>query len=223
MIVCFALMASLSLSGCTEKTVTAPQKNTTTEISKDFPEVKSTTEAIKSSAGAVMPEELPDKTLEYLNSLYDDNFEIVSYMSSGMDGKSENVMVKSQKYSDKTFCVKFKQDGDSMIPSDNYYTLYMLEDATEYASGIVKEELPEATISVEFTELNRPKKLPEKATFQDYIKMGGSSFFCINIETDEFPGEDQCNKIIDNFKSENFKCHVFFKAGENVSDYQVKN
>ncbi len=111
-----------------------------------------------------------EKVLEYLNSKYDDAFEAQGYSSNSWAYNYSSVTFSSNRYNNAVFEVRvYKNDDDSLSFKDNYYHLYMYDDAVEYIKDIFNDGTAEIKIrfpgSVWSDELNEAKSFAEWKSF----------------------------------------------------------
>ncbi|WP_432627713.1 hypothetical protein [Brotaphodocola sp.] len=170
---------------------------------------------------AKSPDDIKNQTLKYLNSLYEDEFTVVSATAPSIVESFARIMVKSKKYSDQIFLVKRSCKNGNVSFSDNYFTLYMKKDADLYVQEIVNQVLSDVQISTKFTEYDRPKKLDAKSNFNDYVAMGGSLFFYITITSRKELEEKERLDVMERFSNEKFRCTVIFCSGRSEFRYSI--
>lgn len=163
------------------------------------------------------PDRIKDEALEYLNETYKtygDSFEITKFTGESWADDYEEIYVKSAKFDD-TFQVRRRKKGKNIEFNDNYFTLYMKDEATSYMKGLVLEAgLDIQEVTVKFTEGERPSGLDSGFTFQDYVDMGGSPFFYADLVTTYEISEEKRLEFMELLEIKGFKCNVTFNAGE---------
>lgn len=116
-------------------------------------------------------EKIKDKALEYLNSNYDDTFTAMGYSASGWAYDYSTVSFNSGKYSKSVEVRVYKENGTYSF-TDDYFKLYMENDAVAYLKNIVNRYGKANEVKVRFVSPELPDSLGTKATFSDYMASG---------------------------------------------------
>lgn len=113
-------------------------------------------------------EETKDKALEYLNANYEDAFKALGYSDGDWAYDYSTVNFASEKYSESVEVRVYEENGTYSF-TDDYFKLYMENDAVTYFKNIVSKFGKECEIKVRFTSPELPASLNTKATFFDYV------------------------------------------------------
>lgn len=113
-------------------------------------------------------EKIKDKALEYLNENYDDTFTALGYSDGDWAYDYSTVNFTSEKYS-KSVEVRVYEANGTYSFQDNYFKLYMENDAVSYLKNIVSKYGKENKVKVRFVSPELPDSLDTNATFSDYV------------------------------------------------------
>ena len=144
-------------------------------------------------------------SLEYLNNTYskqNDNFTFVSCSYDLVPGSNDKCFFESEKYSDEITVYLSEVDNEYHF-ADNYFKLYMKEDAENYFNNIVKQY---ANVDTKLR-FSTAKLSTKELYFDDYISSGECMvdvYFISNKEVES----DEINKILNNIA--NNKIYVSF-------------
>ncbi len=109
-----------------------------------------------------------DLSLDYLNDRYASEHDTFTYINCGYDvfkGWGDKCYFKSEKY-DGDITVYISKNDDEYVFKDNYFRLFMKDDAQAYLENIIK---PYSNMAVKF----RFSSIKEEyKTFDDYLKSG---------------------------------------------------
>jgi len=113
-------------------------------------------------------ERIKDIALEYLNENYDDTFTPLGYSDGGWAYDYSWVKFNSEKYSKSIEVRIYEVDGNYSF-EDDYFKLYMENDAVLYLKNIVNKYVKENEVKVRFISPILSDSLGIKATFFDYL------------------------------------------------------
>jgi len=137
-----------------------------------------------------------DLTLEYLNNTYYNQNDTFTLINCGYDlypGSNERCYFKSEKYNDEITVYITRYDDEYRI-EDNYFKLYMKEDAENYFNNIANQYAKVET-KFRFSNLRLPNG--EYLYFEDFIGSGECRvdvYFISNSEVDP----NDINSILNN-------------------------
>lgn len=138
-------------------------------------------------------------SLEYLNNTYSKQSDTFTFVSCGYDlvpGSNDKCFFESEKYNDEITVYLSKVDNEYHF-ADNYFKLYMKEDAENYFNNIVKQYV-NAETKLRFS---TAKFSNQELDFDDYISSGECSvdvYFISNKEVDS----DDINSILNNIAND---------------------
>ena len=141
----------------------------------------------------------------------------------------DTIIVTSEKYHGQTFLVRRFHQRNEIAFTDNYFTLYMVDDAERYGKELAEKAGLEADVSVAFTEGERPKALEADADFSDYVKMGGSPFCYITVIMNESTQKEEQLAFVGFLAEQRFQCNVVFRYQSSSwrygvnSDYEIQD
>lgn len=113
-------------------------------------------------------EKIKDKALEYLNNNYDDTFTALGYSDGDWAYDYSTVNFTSEKYSESVEVRVYEENGTYSF-TDDYFKLYMENDAVAYLKNIVSKYGKDNEVKVRFISPKLPDLLNTKATFSDYV------------------------------------------------------
>lgn len=152
-------------------------------------------------------EKTKDVALEYLNENYDDTFTALGYSDGDWAYDYSTVNFTSAKYS-KPVEVRVYEIDEKYSFKDDYFKLYMENDAVLFFENIVSKYGKENEIKVRFVSPELPDSLSTKATFLDYVSSAKCNMEVYIISSSAFNESDInailsdiCNaKIMGNFR-----------------------
>lgn len=152
-------------------------------------------------------EKTKDIALEYLNENYDDTFTALGYSDGDWAYDYSVVNFTSEKYS-KSFEVRVYEIDGNYSFKDDYFKLYMENDAVSYFKNTVNKYGKENEIKVRFISPELPDSLNAKATFSDYLASSKCNLEVYIISSSAFNESDInailsdiCNaKVMGNFR-----------------------
>lgn len=152
-------------------------------------------------------EKTKDIALEYLNENYDDTFTALGYSDGDWAYDYSTVNFTSAKYS-KSVEVRVYEIDEKYSFKDDYFKLYMENDAVLFFKNIVSKYGKENEIKVRFISPELPDSLSTKATFSDYVASAKCNMEVYIISSSAFNESDInailsdiCNaKIMGNFR-----------------------
>lgn len=113
-------------------------------------------------------DKIKDKALEYLNANYEDTFTALGYSDGDWAYDYSTVNFTSEKYS-KSFEVRVYEESGTYAFTDDYFKLYMENDAVAYLKNIANKYEKDNEIKVRFISPELPDLLNNKSTFSDYV------------------------------------------------------
>lgn len=113
-------------------------------------------------------DKIKDKALEYLNANYDDTFTALGYSDGDWAYEYSTINFTSEKYS-KSVEVRVYEENETYAFTDDYFKLYMENDAVAYLKNIVSKYGKNTEIKVRFVSPELPDSLNNKSTFSDYM------------------------------------------------------
>ncbi|HBM98595.1 MAG TPA: hypothetical protein DD413_04145 [Ruminococcus sp.] len=134
-------------------------------------------------------EKTKDIALEYLNGNYDDVFTALGYSDSDWAYDYSTVKFNSAKYSKSVEVRVYEIDGKYFF-KDDYFKLYMEDDAVLFFKNIVNKYKKENEIKVRFISPELPDLLSTKATFLDYAASSECNLEIYIISSSEFNKSD---------------------------------
>ena len=108
----------------------------------------------------------------YLKSRYDDVFTPVSYTGVKFAYGFNTVKFRSSRFGGGIFTVRVYEDNGVFTFSDDYFRLYMKDEADKLISAAVKKHIKKFTVDVGFYAGELPAIAAEKPSFADYVKTG---------------------------------------------------
>lgn len=152
-------------------------------------------------------EKIKDKALEYLKANYDDTFTALGYSDGDWAYDYSTVNFTSEKYS-KSVEVRVYEESGTYSFTDDYFKLYMENDAVAYFKNIVSKYGKENEVKVRFVSPELPESLNTKSTFSDYVASAKCNLEVYVVSGFEFSERDIsailsdiCNaKIMGNFR-----------------------
>lgn len=113
-------------------------------------------------------ETIKNKALEHLNANYDDTFTALGYSDGDWAYDYSTVNFTSKKYS-KSVEVRVYEENGTYTFTDDYFKLYMENDAVLYLKDIVSKYGKNTEIKVRFISPELPDSLNNQSTFSDYV------------------------------------------------------
>lgn len=113
-------------------------------------------------------ETIKNKALEYLNANYDDTFTALGYGDGDWAYDYSTVNFTSKKYSESVEVRVYEENGTYTF-TDDYFKLYMENDAVLYLKDIVSRYGKNTEIKVRFISPELPDSLNNQSTFFDYV------------------------------------------------------
>ena len=113
-------------------------------------------------------DKIKNKALEYLNANYDDTFTALGYSDGDWAYDYSTVNFTSEKYS-KSVEVRVYEESGTYAFADDYFKLYMENDAVACLENIVGKYKKDSEIKVRFISSELPDSLNNKSTFSDYL------------------------------------------------------
>jgi len=142
-----------------------------------------------------------DRMMDYIKGRYNDNFICIAKKSKFYDETQQNIYVKSKKYPDEYINVGYTNMNGQEIFNDNYMYFVYREQTTNFL-----HELLRSALNVDFKLYygEAPyvglKKLPDNATFHEYISSEASRLSFAAILAPGFDTGDKIN-IIKNLRA----------------------
>lgn len=140
-------------------------------------------------------ESYEELTLKYLNDTYsnkNDTFTFISYQYDLFPGSHDCCYFKSEKYNE-TITVYFSKENNNYSFRDNYFQLYMKEDAEKYFYDISKQY---QTIETK-VRFSSPYLSNASSSFDEYINNGECNIDVYFISNNKFTDEN-INSILNN-------------------------
>jgi hypothetical protein len=126
---------------------------------------------IKQSSKPNSAEKVKDEALAYLNKNYSDDFKAKELEFKSWAYDFDTITFTSKKYNNQYLEVYRKKVDGKYTFSDDYFKLYMNDDANKYFENMAKAILGDDVVAkVEFTNFDRPSKLNNNSTFSDYLE-----------------------------------------------------
>ena len=113
-------------------------------------------------------DKIKNEALEYLNANYDDTFTALGYSDGDCAYDYSTVNFISKKYSESVEVRVYEKSGTYAF-ADDYFKLYMANDAVAYLENIVSKYEKDREIKVRFISPELPESLNNKSTFYDYL------------------------------------------------------
>ena len=142
-----------------------------------------------------------DLTLEYLNNLYSNYNDTFTYINCSYDlfpDSNDKCYFKSKKY-DKDITVYISKENGTYIFEDNYFKLYMMDDANKYFYDISNKYI-ESSVKVRFDNSLLPSNLNNNSSFSDLINSGKSDIGVYFISNSSF-SQNEINLILNEIAS----------------------
>ena len=159
-------------------------------------------------------EKIKDEALEYLNKNYSDDFSPVRFESKSWADENDTMTFTSKKYDGQYLYVYVKKDNGKYTFSDDYFRLYMSEEADEYFKNLADSILGDVITKVDFNNFTLPSKLNPKSTFTDYLESGevllDLYIFGDNIST--ATSESQYKELLNELIEKRLDISVYFIA-----------
>ena len=142
-------------------------------------------------------EKMKEMATEYLNEKYagyGDKFTAVGYTPPSWAYSHSSVIFDSEKYNPFRIEVQIcKVDGEYVL-RDNYYKLYMVEDAEKYFKEVVSRYHTPVEVKASFSGA-LSDKLGESPTFAEFLETGESLLY-MHIITSEVLSEEKMQEIV---------------------------
>lgn len=115
-------------------------------------------------------EEKKELALSYLEENYDDTFTPEGYMAACWAYDYDLVTFTPAKYPDGVVNVEIHEEDGELLLKDNYFKLYMHDDAYKYLDDVISEVIDSYNLFfVELDEEELPPELDNQSTFLDYV------------------------------------------------------
>lgn len=137
---------------------------------------------------AQLAEITKEKALKYLNENYDDNFKPVSFSARNWARNYESIYFLSEKFENRGVEVRLFENGEI---SDNYFKLYMENDAIKYFADMVNKYDSNAIVKVIFSSEMFPSSLKKGMNFSTYISSGQAELSLYFIFNEDIPKSEK--------------------------------
>lgn len=118
-------------------------------------------------------EEKKELALSYLEENYDDTFTPEGYMAACWAYDYDLVTFTPAKYPDGVVKVEIHEEDGELLLKDNYFKLYMHDDAYKYLDDLISEVIDSYNLFfVELDDVELPPELDNQSTFLDYVASG---------------------------------------------------
>lgn len=135
-------------------------------------------------------EEMKGLALEYLDQTYSDTFTAKGYSASNWAYPYSSITFSSEKYPESTVEVRAYKDDQGVITwKDNYFHLYMMDEATEYYTREL--DMSEANVKVRFPNSVWSDELAGATSFLTWMEQGTCMADVFIITKEEVPDEDK--------------------------------
>ena len=137
---------------------------------------------------AQLAETCKEKALKYLNENYDDDFNPVSFSAKNWARNYESMYFASEKFGNRSVEVRFFENGEI---SDNYFKLYMENDAIKYFTDVINQYDSNAIVKVIFSSEIFPMSLKKGIDFSTYISSGQAELSLYFIFNKDIPKSEK--------------------------------
>lgn len=141
-------------------------------------------------------DKIKDKALEYLNANYEDTFTALGYSDGDWAYDYSTVNFTSEKYS-KSVEVRVYEESGTYAFTDDYFKLYMENDAVAYLKNIANKYEKDNEIKVRFISPELPDSLNNKSTFSDYVASEKCNLEVYIISASSFNQSDIASMLSD--------------------------
>lgn len=175
----------------------------------------------KSNAEA---ERIKEEALRYLGSRYDDDFTVTFLESAGFSMEYDRLIVLSDAYPGESFYVnRYVEQGEERF-RDNYFTLYMRQDAEQFFSVMAEAVKEETTVQVKLKLSVLPENMTEQSTFADFVSLHGSTELYIYLYHEEAFTEGERNAFLEALREKACSASVIFEQeGSGVQQRYMLN
>lgn len=137
---------------------------------------------------AQLAERAKESALKYLNENYDDDFKPVSFSAKNWARNYDSMYFSSDKFKNGCVEVRFFENGEI---SDNYFKLYMENDADKYFTDVINKYESNALVKVIFSSEMFPVSLKRGMDFSEYISSGQAELSLYFIFNNDIPKNEK--------------------------------
>lgn len=155
-------------------------------------------------------EEKKELALSYLEENYDDTFTPEGYMAACWAYDYDLVTFTPAKYPDGVVNVEIHEEDGELLLKDNYFKLYMHDDAYKYLDDVISEVIDSYNLFfVELDEEELPPELDNQSTFLDYVASEQCDVV-VYITTPERLDDETEMKIVQRIADNKIRGFVYF-------------